>query len=150
MIQRIQTVYLLCAVALSIVCLCLPIGTFAADGGQGSTMYNLWLTDAAGGHSFTTAPLFVVQLVSITFGVYSVFLYGNRKVQARFCTFNALLLICWYAVYVAIVQILPSKDLTFHFPAPAVLPAVSMTLYLLARRRINADERLVRAADRIR
>jgi len=33
---------------------------------------------------------------------------------------------------------------------PAVLPAIALILYLMARRAINADERLVRSMDRIR
>ncbi|MBR0527847.1 MAG: DUF4293 family protein, partial [Prevotella sp.] len=33
---------------------------------------------------------------------------------------------------------------------PAVLPIIAFILYVMARRAINADERLVRSMDRIR
>ncbi|MBQ8937170.1 MAG: DUF4293 family protein, partial [Bacteroidaceae bacterium] len=44
MIQRIQTLYLLAAAVLCIVCLCLPIGRLVDPQGEViGTVYNLWV-----------------------------------------------------------------------------------------------------------
>ena len=40
--------------------------------------------------------------------------------------------------------------LNFHLDFPAALPAVSAILCFMARKGVLADEKLVRAADRIR
>ena len=43
MIQRIQTVYLLLALVLTVVCLCMPVGVFhTPEMGGDVEMYNLW------------------------------------------------------------------------------------------------------------
>ncbi len=153
MIQRIQTVYLLVAVVLTMVCLCLRIGTFTLGGAAVLNEYNLWITNALGARSFHTWPLFVLLILSAAIGVYSVFIYGNRIVQARFCMFNALLLAGWYILYAVFSQVLAGQAgqvLAFRPGIPAAFPAVAIVLYMMARRAILADEKLVRAADRIR
>lgn len=152
MLQRIQTLYLLAAAVLSVVCLCLQIGTFGADGALVADEYNLWLMDGAGGYRFSTWPLFVVLLLSAAVGIYTIFMYSNRRVQARFCAFCMLLVCGWYVLYVVYGQVcLPDVEQASFYPAwPAVLPGLSLVFYFMARRAIMADERLVRAADRIR
>jgi hypothetical protein len=153
MIQRIQTVYLLVAVVLTMACLCLKIGAFTLGGVVVLDEYNLWVTNALGGHAFHTWPLFALLVLSAAIGVYSIFIYGNRLVQARFCMFNALLLAGWYILYTVYSQVLAGQDgqmLAFRPGIPAAFPAVAIVLYMMARRSILADEKLVRAADRIR
>ena len=103
MIQRKQTLYLLAAIVMTVICLCMQI--------------------------------------------------GNRKVQALFCLFNALLIVGWYVCYFVVGQTVGDKSwgtVSFRPTWPAVLPAIALILYLMARRAINADEKLVRSMDRIR
>lgn len=157
MIQRKQTIYLLLAVVFSVLCLCMQIGTFTADGLVVAREYNLWVLhiDNAPIHHFrfTTAPLFVVLLLSAALGVYSIFAYRNRVVQARFCTFDMLLVVGWYILYAVYGKVLIGGDgytVDFSMSVAAFFPMLSLVFYLLARRGIMADERLVRAADRIR
>lgn len=152
MIQRIQSVYLLLAAALSIVCLCLQIGLFQTAGMVTTRMYNLFSTLPDGHYSFSQWPLFVVLVLSVSIGIYSIFAFRNRKAQARMCVFSSLLVIGWYALYAVFGFTLTDAEHgeTFTPSLTAVLPALSLVFYILARRAINADERLVRAADRIR
>lgn len=157
MLQRIQTIYLLIAVVLSVLCLCMQIGTFCIDGLTVAREYNLWVLHVDNGathhFSFTTAPMFVVLLLSAALGAYSVFAYRNRLVQARFCMFNMLLLVGWYMLYAVYRHVLIGGDgraVDFSLSFAAFFPAVALVFYLLARRSIMADERLVRAADRLR
>ena len=157
MIQRIQTVYLLAAVMLSVVCMFLQIGEFSIDGLAVAREYNLWMmymdNDSSHHFTFVTAPLFVILIASAAMGAYAIFAYRNRMVQARFCMFDSLLMVGWYALYAVYSRVLGGVDGSIADFTPsfaAVLPAVALVLNLLARRAILADERLVRAADRIR
>lgn len=54
MIQRKQTLFLLIAVIAAVICLCLPLGEFAAGNVMGgkSVLYNLWITRPDGSHDF--------------------------------------------------------------------------------------------------
>lgn len=153
MLQRIQSVYLFLAAVATVVCLCLPVGTYAAvEGVCVATEYNLWLSFADGGHSLTVWPLFVVLVLEAALSLYAIFCYHNRMAQARLCVFGSLLVIGWYAVYAVMGLAMGCgiEGASFSPSWEAVLPAVSFALLLLARRAIMADERLVRAADRIR
>lgn len=152
MIQRIQTIFLLLAVVLSVVCLCMQIGTFMVSGMVIYSEYNLWITDPIGNHSFVVLPLFLVLLLSAAIGLFSIFKYSNRLLQARLCLCSIVLLVVWYILYAIFGKvILPDYPAAEFKPAFAgVYPLLAIFFYLLARRAILADERLVRAADRIR
>ena len=154
MIQRIQTVYMFLAVVLSVVCLCLQIGVFLAAGIPVLNEYNLWMTDPLGTRYFSTWPLFAVLVLSSAVGLCNIFLYTNRKMQARICLFNILLILGWYILYAVFSQTLGNVadivSLNFRPSIPAALPCIAAVLYAMARHAILADEKLVRAADRIR
>ena len=76
MIQRIQTVYMALAVVFTVVCLCLPIGVFCADGLTVIREYNLFLADDSAAHSYDTWPMFAVLVPSAALGIYSIFVYA--------------------------------------------------------------------------
>lgn len=151
MIQRKQTLFLLTAVILCIVCLCLPIGRFEAPGmGGGATEYSLWIALDEGGRKFSSWPLFAVMVPSAALGFLTIFFYHNRKTQAGLCAFNMLLLLGWYIIYAVFGGLLLGGEMKFSPKVTALLPALSLILYFMAYKAIWADERLVRAADRIR
>lgn len=83
----------------------------------------------------------------------TVFLFKNRKLQINLCSINLLFNVLWYVDYAVIFFGLVglekvSGDLTFHWGA--VMPLLSLVFVLLARKGVSDDEKLVRAADRIR
>lgn len=125
MIQRVQTLYLIGAALIAVVSLFIQMC--------------IW-------------PMAIVLGLSLLINVYTIFLYNNRKLQAKFCLFSILLLVCWYILYVVCWNIFTSDDVKeyLHPLWAAVLPFVSMIFSFLARKAIIADENLVRAADRIR
>lgn len=177
MIQRIQTIYLLLAVAALTACLCLPIGSFVATqtGEPMATLYNLWVhlpsqigdtlnpattagstdpilaSDAVGHHLFTPWALFAVLLLATAGLTFSIFIFKQRLVQSRLVMLCCILIVGWYAVYTAFAFILP-KDLNLDFrPTPwAALPAIACILSFLAFRAILKDEMLIRSLDRLR
>lgn len=152
MIQRKQTVFLLLAAIIGLVCLILPIGSFIPEKlGAGYTMFNLWVIDGNGGVTFGVAPLFGILFAEVILSLITVFLYNNRKLQIKLCSVNIFLLVLWYAAYVALAMI--NKDTygaAFKVEYSAVFPLVSLILIVMARNGVKADEALVRAADRIR
>ena len=96
--------------------------------------------------------MFVVLLLTCPIAVFAIFLYKKRMLQARLCVYNILLILVWMALCAYYVYTNQAKAENCHFEMEftAALPAVSLILYILARRGIIKDEKLVRAADRIR
>lgn len=152
MIQRKQTLFLLAAIILSIVCLCLPLGHFtdAENLGQSSTMFNLWITQPDGSHDYSVWALFAILLITCPIALIAIFMYHNRMVQSRFCLFNMLLVLGWYVVYAVFALNLNGTTGHYSLSFSSILPLISLILYFMARKAILADEALVRAADRIR
>lgn len=170
MIQRIQTLYLLAAVALCVACLCLPLGAFVnGEGETVGTLYNLWVhippqiavgqpgsspvlaAEAAGSHVFAPWALFAVLLLTSAGLAFSIFLYRMRLVQSRLVMLGCILLVAWYAVYVAFIFMLQERfDATFQLRPWAAFPAIATILSYLAFRGIIKDEMLVRSLDRLR
>jgi len=148
MIQRKQTLFLLAAIVLLVICMSSQVATFFDDSGTSfAQMYNLWLTDGQGHHSFQSAPLFISLLLTILLSVVNIFLYTRRKLQANLCLVGMFLLVGWYVLLAVLPQSI-GGELVLEWPSS--LPAVSIILMFLARKGILADEKLVRSLDRIR
>ena len=136
MIQRKQTVFLLLALILTITCLCLSLGNIEPKG--------------MGVFTFSTWPLFALLLLSCPLAVAAIFSYKNRLFQARLCVWAIVFNAAWY-LYAGYCWLnLPADSGTFKPSFTICLPLISMSFYEMARRGIMKDERLVRAADRIR
>lgn len=150
MIQRKQSVFLLLAVVASVVCLCMPLGVIEPAGmGVGFKLYNLML-DKGTSVDYSVCGLFGILLLSSVLSLGTIFLYRNRKLQANFCVCNEFLLVAWYIVLGVVSRNTISPDATFHIAFAVCLPAVAIVLNVMARAGIMHDEKLVRAADRIR
>lgn len=147
MIQRKQTVFLLLACAAAVVCLCLPLGSLELAGmGKEPVLYNLASIDGNGAFNFRYCALSVLLSLSGLLSLVTIFLYKNRKLQMKLCKGNLVLLVLWYALLTYIIY----ANENFHQAIAACLPFVSAVFVWLAHRGILSDERLVRAADRIR
>ena len=138
MLQRIQTLYLLAALALCIGCLCSPIAHFlVTDTGESVHMYNLWLADGEGGHMFSFCPvLMALLLITSTALVFDIFLFTRRAVQMRLATFCMILLAAWCIAYGILVYLLLTEMQATWRP--------NWTAGILR------DEMLVRSLDRLR
>lgn len=152
MIQRKQTIFLLIATILTIICLCLPLGTFISENPiyERQDMYNLWIVTTHGGYDSSIWALFAILLLTCPISLIAIFMYHNRIVQSRFCMFNMLLILGWHIVYVVFVLNMNESYGQYSISYTSVFPVISLILYFMARKAILADEALVRAADRIR
>ena len=148
MSQRKQTLFLLAAVVLLVACMCMQVATLFSDSGMDfARVYNLWLTDGQGHHSFRSAPLFVCLMLTALLSLVNIFMYTRRKLQASLCLVGMFLLVCWYVSLTVLPQVTGG---IIHHEWPSVLPAIGIVLLFMARKGILADEKLVRSLDRIR
>ena len=80
----------------------------------------------------------------------AIFMYEKRIRQSRVCALNIALLLLWMLVF-AYFKYVRLTDLgSLQQSWVAILPFVAAVFNYLAYKGIRADERLVRAADRIR
>lgn len=150
MIQRKQTIYLLLALIATVVCLCLPVGRFEPQGmGASLQLYNLWI-QGDGSTDLSAWPMFGLLVLSCPINLFAIFSFSNRILQSRLCVANILLIVAWHAVYAVLAVTCKDSAFTFHVNIAACLPFISAILYFMARKGIQHDEKLVRAADRIR
>lgn len=151
MIQRIQTVYLLLSVLCSALCLYMCLGELVSlTDAFHSQMYNLAVKNADGMLSFGVFPLFLVLALETSLALVTIFLYKKRTLQISLCTMSLFLLVTWYAIALYFVAIGEYSQYTFKPKVAFFLPIVSFILVILAKKGVKKDERLVRAADRIR
>lgn len=123
MIQRKQSVFLLLAVILGVLII---------------VNYPMW-------------PLFLLALVASSLSFFTIFKYKRRPLQARLSILAAILFVLWYPAVMLVNKFVMSTGLQYDIVNVwGALPAVSAILCLMARKGIMDDERLVRAADRIR
>lgn len=157
MIQRIQTLYLLFATVLIVVCMSSCIGYYVSDDdGRVGQLFNLLCKGYEDGHPAkidTTFSLFVILLITSTLIFLNIFLFKYRALQMRVCVFCMILLVGWYAAYTFFAWYLSEafqSAVSFKVTVWASLPFVSLILLYLAFRGILKDEKLVRSLDRLR
>lgn len=152
MLQRIQTVYLLIIVALTVAMLFLPLAVLQS-GDQFMTF------DATGISTMAAQPelvyptwgLFVLTAVIALVALITIFLFKKRMLQIRLCIFNGLLMLGMYAMFAFFVWNLKGQmDVVMTFKFALSFPFISLILDYLAIRNIGADEALVRSLDRLR
>lgn len=153
MLQRIQTVYLLIIVVLTITTLFLPLAVMNV----GDVFYSF---DATGLNTMVAQPelvyptwgLFVLTAVTALIALITIFLYRKRILQIRLCVFNALLMIGFYGLFAFFAWTIKGQMEGAHLGLKFALsfPLINLILDYLAIRNIGADEALVRSLDRLR
>ena len=84
----------------------------------------------------------------------AIFIYKNRSLQIKLCKLNILLIALQIAAVVMYSDVVRNaidvEDTVIKFQFAAFIPVISLILTYLAIRLIKKDEKLVRAADRLR
>ncbi|MFN5318801.1 MAG: DUF4293 domain-containing protein [Bacteroidia bacterium] len=130
MIQRIQSLYLLAALAVNIIFMYAPLGY----GAHGKGIF-----------ADNTLGLALGLLTSANL-LYSIFLFNNRKRQMLMCKIAGGALFSELAL---VFFLEASRGFTWANWG-AALPVVAIVLVYLAHKAIYRDEQLVRSADRLR
>ena len=135
MIQRIQTLHLLAAIIIGVICiikyLCTPI-----------------LFSGPNVVSFAHYLNIGILLISILLSTWSIFLFKNRPLQMRIVMLSVFFLILYYLIVIvcffshSITE--PWSNIWFY------LPILCIFFNIMAKKRIKYDENLVRSADRLR
>lgn len=153
MIQRIQTVYLLLIVALTVATLFLPLALLQI----GDQFFSF---DATGLNTMVAQPelvyptwgLLVLTAAIALIALFTIFLFRKRVLQIRLCIFNALLMLGFYGLFAFFAWSIDGQmEITSMAMKIALsFPLISLILCYLAIRNIGADEALVRSLERLR
>lgn len=153
MIQRKQTIFLIMAIVMIAICLLSDIMLIIPQGmGSNDHVGNLFILHGRDNSiTMETWPLFLVLVVSIAISIVAIFTFKNRKRQIVLCNLLMSAMLVWYIIALTyFVYVLPTADTRLKLTLSFTLPFVSLLFFALARRGIIADEKLIKAADRIR
>lgn len=148
--------FLLVAVIAYAICLFLPIASFQPAGmGNGMSVHCLGTVSGESGIQIdaTCIPLFLLCALPAVIALVTIFMYKNRKLQMNLCAISLLFSVLWYIDYALIllgIVGLENVEGKAQVNFGACLPLVAIILVALARKGVSDDEKLVRAADRIR
>ncbi len=149
MIQRIQTLWLLLASVAAVFMFFFPV---AELNDSNSIMIYTYETISIGGIDGLLQSGYVLAgLIGIiaVLSFITIFLFKNRTLQMRLCTFISLLDI-FTVILIVVFSVNQSENPGITIGLSAILPFVIFILILMARRAVRRDDLLVKAADRIR
>lgn len=93
----------------------------------------------------------IMLFVSAVISVAAIILFKNRGKQMRLCNWAVFVILIYYiARYSCIISISNKFDYTFNVNVSDFFPLIALVLIVMARVAINKDDKLVKAADRIR
>ena len=162
MIQRLQTLYLLIVIILSIVSLCSTIGLYNAGGEPVAEFSNFTFNPIVEPFTQMQAAgpwaLGVILIAVIAIAAFTIVIFHKRVLQMRLTIFNMILLVGYILTYAFFTWVYQQKLSEIQAPflpefqlkLNAVYPLVSVILCFLAFRGIRRDEKLVRSLERIR
>ncbi len=157
MIQRLQSLYLAIAAAAIAIAFFFPIITYINDAQIWLEIYLKGIIDNSspqlGINNYMLLPLQVMAVLSIILAVTAIFLFKNRKSQMKLVRLGIVLVLVEIALiffYYANMLAKVSSTVPDFNHAGIYLLLVSLVMFVLANRGIMKDDKLVRAADRLR
>lgn len=155
MIQRKQSIYLFLCIVCFIICAVAPFGVLVPNGmGVSSTINSIGVVNGDTGvlsYPYFGIPMFFLALNAF-WSLAIIFMYKNRKTQAFNCYIQLAAVLVETIVSGALIYCtcIDAQEVTFRPGFALCTPIIAMIFLLLAHKGIMDDERLVRAADRIR
>lgn len=151
MIQRIQTLFLLLAVAMIISMFNFPLAHFVTETGDIHVLKVTGLFTWDGTRQTTTLPLLILFGLSGGLLLWDIFLFKRRVLQMRVAMYVILILLGGTGLVVYYIW-MGQKELQADWTLKAafVFPVVAAVFTYLAFRNIRKDEFLVKAYERIR
>ena len=157
MLQRIQSVFFAIIVILGVLFSFLPILAFTSD----NMVYVMYAYQTVTENELTNVVAVnlgvgVMQGLVFLVALATIFLFKNRQLQVKLSKLNILLIavqitaITLYSDTVKAAIGKPIDDILVSFKFAAIIPIISLILTYLAIRFIKKDDKLVKAADRIR
>ncbi|MEP7170311.1 MAG: DUF4293 domain-containing protein [Bacteroidota bacterium] len=164
MIQRIQSLYLLVVVLLSVLLFFLPISTkiIPADPAKNISKEITYKTNVSGIEKYENRTLvsssanFILLVLNIGGGIVAtiiIFLYRKRMLQMKLTRLCILFVAAFIAADFYFSDALGKElgsDYNTIYLSGSYFPIIQIILLMMAVRAIKKDEELVRSADRIR
>jgi len=155
MIQRIQTLYLAIAAALSGFLLQGPIVRLIKSADETYELNYRGIFSIDNGIAVEAVekslPLTIIMIAVPLFFILTIFLFRKRKLQMRVCVFSTLLLIGSFLLMLFYIFYAWKKlDAEMIFNIKLIFPIAGAICGYLAFRNILKDELLVKSYDRIR
>lgn len=158
MIQRIQTVFLLLAIAATVCQFFFPLASFFSE----YAYYKLYIHELKGMtpdvespfSAFFTFPLLITNVAAGLIMLLTIFLYKKRRLQMRMLRIAFLMLLVFIALlffyFVPAVEDEIGAIPDYQSDYGIYFPFIALIFMILADRYIKKDEKLVRASDRLR
>ena len=154
MIQRIQSIFILVAMALVASLIFWPIDMYSSAKGLIELRWDgVWDVTPGCAEPLVRGliPVAVIVVAALALNLAGLFLFKRRKLQMRLVGVAAGVEICLAVVAVYLgVNIAAGMEMEWHFSARWLLPSLAAVMDILAYRRISDDEALVRSLDRLR
>jgi hypothetical protein len=145
MLQRVQTLFLLGAVLISVLLLYIPVfELFPANA-------DVAASDAGKPYTISINTLLMIingAVCVLTF--LAIWIYKKRNFQIRLCNLAMLLTCILIALLLFLSDSMSGLDQKLHYKFGIYLPIIQILFIFLAARFIKRDENLVRSADRLR
>lgn len=157
MIQRIQTIFLAIVVLLGVVASFLSLLEF--NGGEATYVMNLYKTTIGTGNTEVLTKnmgVGVLQGVIQLLAIVIIFLFKKRQLQIKLGKLTILLISLQIAAIVLYSDVVREaigpnpEDVVVSFKFGAIIPVLSLVFTYLAVHFIKKDDKMVRAADRLR
>lgn len=163
MIQRIQTLFLFLAACIAVAMIFIPVGTIV-DSATMMTMYEYdalslkpMVNDTLGSGIYSTAYIAILWAVSAILSVITIFMYKKRPRQISLNSINMLVILAAMGMMLYIYpnvifernQFVTDRAIV-NFNKLILLSVIPAIALVAANWAIKRDERLVRAADRLR
>ena len=143
MIQRIQTIFLLLSVLLSVLLLYLPVYELQSMAATTAEINRFTIS--------SSAILAIINGVVGIFCLIAIFLYKNRNLQIRICNLSLLLTCVLIGLLFFVADTMSSSmNQKVHYLYGSYFPLIQILVIYLAIRNIKRDENLVKSADRLR
>jgi Domain of unknown function (DUF4293) len=143
MIQRVQTIFLLLSVLLSVLLLYLPVYELQSLAANTSEINRFRISSSA-----------ILTIINGGVGVFcliGIFLFKNRNLQVRICNLSLLLTCVLIGLLFFVADTMSSgMNQKVHYLYGSYFPLIQILFIFLASRYIKRDEELVRSADRLR
>lgn len=154
MLQRIQTLYLLIGIIISVVANFYDVGgLFKNDPRAFDFDYlGLWEITTGTREFLVRAEMFtLIATVIPLLSLITIFMFKKRLLQIRILIVNVVLMLGYYGVlFIYLWQYGKTLDAVMHLDFPASFQLVNVVLTILAIIAIMKDEALVRSLNRLR
>lgn len=160
MIQRIQTLFILLAIAVNIVIFNFDLAAFTYSGNINNFTLLGLIDSNTGTYLYTNWLIAGLAIVTILIGLLAIFLFKKRSFQIKItqlCLFFQTIFVVSIFYFVDQLQVklmgseeLAADSLDVSYSSGSLLALIPFVFLFLAIRAISKDEKLIKAADRLR